>query len=99
MLEGRVITLQEVKALATMPAKEELYSKLLYLMQAPAQRLVTVMSAVGRNLAVVVNQGVEKNKFGGGSATGAAAEGEPTAAPGAAAAEAEPTAVNPQITD
>lgn len=63
VLEGRVITLQEIKALATMPSKEELYSKLLFLINAPAQRLVTVMNAVGKNLAVVVNQGVEKNKF------------------------------------
>jgi len=62
-LDGRVISVNEIKALATMPSKEEIYSKLLFLMSAPAQRLVTVMSAVGRNLAVVVNQGVEKNKF------------------------------------
>ena len=63
VLEGRVITLKEIKALATMPAKEEIYSKLLFLINAPAQRLVTVMNAVGKNLAVVVNQGVEKKKF------------------------------------
>ena len=63
ILDGRVINLQEIKALATMPSKEELYSKLLFLMNAPAQRLVTVMSAVGRDLAIVVNQGVEKKKF------------------------------------
>jgi large subunit ribosomal protein L10 len=63
ILEGRVINLQEIKALATMPSKEEIYSKLLFLMNAPAQRLVTVMSAVGRDLAIVVNQGVEKKKF------------------------------------
>src|SRR4051812_19072941 len=92
VLEGRVITLQEVKALATMPAKEELYSRLLYLMNAPAQRLVTVMSAVGRDLAVVVNQGVEKNKFG-------QAGGGPPAAAEAPVEEAMPTAVNSQITD
>jgi large subunit ribosomal protein L10 len=35
----------------------------LYLINAPAQRLVTVMQAVGRNLAVVVDQGVKENKF------------------------------------
>jgi large subunit ribosomal protein L10 len=35
----------------------------LFLMNAPAQRLVTVMNAVGKNLAVVINQGVEKEKF------------------------------------
>jgi large subunit ribosomal protein L10 len=63
VVEGRVISISEVKALATMPGKEELYSKLLFLINAPAQRLVTVMNAVGRNLAVVVNQGVQEKKF------------------------------------
>jgi large subunit ribosomal protein L10 len=63
VLEGKLLNLKEVKALATMPGKEEIYSKLLFLINAPAQRLVTVMSAVGRDLAVVINQGVEKKKF------------------------------------
>jgi len=63
VVEGRVISINEIKALATMPAKEEIYSKLLFLINAPAQRLVTALSAVGRNLAVVVNQGVKENKF------------------------------------
>lgn len=63
VVEGRVISIDEIKALATMPSKEEIYSKLLFLINAPAQRLVTAMSAVGRNLAVVVNQGVKENKF------------------------------------
>ncbi|HET6845053.1 MAG TPA: 50S ribosomal protein L10 [Candidatus Angelobacter sp.] len=63
VLEGRVISQAEIKALASLPSKEEIYSKLLFLMNAPAQRLVTVMNAVGRDLAVVINQGVEKKKF------------------------------------
>lgn len=63
VVEGRVISIDEIKALATMPAKEEIYAKLLFLINAPAQRLVTAMNAVGRNLAVVVNQGVKENKF------------------------------------
>src|ERR1017187_2710286 len=63
VVEGRVITVKEIESLATMPSKEELYSKLLFLLNAPAQRLVTTMNAVGRNLAVVVSQGVEENKF------------------------------------
>src|SRR5271154_2884566 len=63
VVEGRVISIKEIQALATMPSKEEIYSKLLFLMSAPAQRLVTVMNAVGKDLAVVINQGVEKNKF------------------------------------
>ncbi len=63
VVEGRVISIKEIESLATMPSKEEIYSKLLFLIQAPAQRLVTAMNAVGRDLAVVINQGVEKQKF------------------------------------
>ncbi|MGH9500810.1 MAG: 50S ribosomal protein L10 [Terriglobales bacterium] len=63
VVEGRVVSINEIKALATMPSKEELYSKLLFLINAPAQRLATVMNAVGRNLAVVVDQGVQQKKF------------------------------------
>lgn len=67
VVEGRVISIKEIEALASMPSKEEIHSKLLFLINAPAQRLVTVMNAVGRNLAVVVDQGVQKNKFAGGA--------------------------------
>ncbi len=63
VVEGRVVTVKEIESLATMPSKEEIYAKLLYMLNAPAQRLVTAMGAVGRNLAVVVNQGVEQKKF------------------------------------
>jgi len=62
-VEGRAINLAEVQALAALPPKEELYAKLLFLINAPAQSLVTVLNAVGRNLAVVVDQGVQENKF------------------------------------
>lgn len=63
VVEGRVISIKEIESLATMPSKEEIYSKLLFLLNAPAQRLATVMNTVGRNLAVVVNQGVQEKKF------------------------------------
>jgi large subunit ribosomal protein L10 len=63
IVEGRVIDVKTINELATMPSKEELFSKLLFLINAPAQRLVTAMNAVGRNLAVVVDQGVKENKF------------------------------------
>jgi large subunit ribosomal protein L10 len=66
IVEGRVISIQEVEALATMPSKDEIYSKLLFLINAPAQRLATVVNATGRDLAVVLNQGVKENKFAGG---------------------------------
>src|SRR5881392_849468 len=63
VVEGRVVTVKDIEALATMPSKEEIYSKLLYMLSAPAQRLVTVMNAAGRDLAVVLNQGVQEKKF------------------------------------
>jgi large subunit ribosomal protein L10 len=63
VVEGKVINIKEIEALASMPSKEELYSKLMFLINAPAQRLVTAMNAVGRNLAVVVDQGVQQKKF------------------------------------
>src|SRR5437016_10567073 len=91
VLEGRLISQKEIKALATMPSKEEIYSKLLFLINAPAQRLVTVMNAVGRDIAVVLNQGVEKKKFKEtGEGAGAVANSQIT--------DAVPTAVNSQIT-
>jgi large subunit ribosomal protein L10 len=65
IVEGRVIDVQSITDLANMPSKEAIYAKLLWLMNAPAQRLVTAMSGVGRNLAVVVDQGVKENKFQG----------------------------------
>jgi large subunit ribosomal protein L10 len=86
IVDGQVITVEEVKRLATMPSKEQIFSKLLYLINAPAQRLVTVMNAAGRDLAVVINQGVEKGKFAGGAAP-APAEAKPEEAP-----KAEPVA-------
>jgi large subunit ribosomal protein L10 len=73
VVEGKVITIKEIQALASMPSKEEIHSKLLFLISAPAQRLVTVMNAVGRDVAVVISQGVEKGKFAGGEAAPAEA--------------------------
>lgn len=63
MVEGRVIDIKAISELANMPSKEEIFAKLLFLINAPAQRLVTALNAVGRNLAVVVDQGVKENKF------------------------------------
>ena len=76
IVDGKVIDVREIGELATMPGKEELFSKLLFLINSPAQRLATVINATGRDLAVVINQGVEKGKFAGPAAAAA-----PTAAP------------------
>ena len=71
IVDGKVISIEEITALATMPGKEELFSKLLFLIQSPAQRLATVINATGRDLAVVINQAVEKEKFSGGAVAAA----------------------------
>ncbi len=63
MVQGRAIDIKQIADLANMPPKEEIFAKLLYLINAPAQRLVTALGAVGRNLAVVVDQAVKEEKF------------------------------------
>jgi large subunit ribosomal protein L10 len=65
MVEGRVVDISGIQELASLPSKNELYAKLLFLINAPAQRMVTAINGVGRNLAVVVDQGVKENKFKG----------------------------------
>src|ERR1700761_2741121 len=92
IVDGQVITVEEVKRLATMPAKEEIFSKLLYLLTAPAQRLVTVLNAAGRDVAVVLNQAVEQQKFSGAAAAKPAAEAEAPKAEAAAPATTAPEA-------
>ena len=91
IVDGQLMDVKQIGELATMPGKEELFAKILYLIQSPAQRLATVINATGRDLAVVINQGVEKGKFAGSAAPAAQAE---TVAP---AEEASATAAEPQI--
>jgi large subunit ribosomal protein L10 len=63
MVEGRVIDIKAIHDLASMPSKEEIFAKMLYLINASAQQLATVINAVSRNLAVVIDQGCKENKF------------------------------------
>jgi large subunit ribosomal protein L10 len=88
IVDGKVITVEEITALATLPGKEELFSKLLFLIQSPAQRLATVINATGRDLAVVIGQGVEKGKFAGPAAAPAAEAPATESAPATAEAPA-----------
>jgi large subunit ribosomal protein L10 len=94
IVDGKILNVAEITELATMPGKEELFSKLLFLIQSPAQRLATVINATGRDLAVVLGQGVEKGKFAGAAAPVAEAapvvEAAPVAEVPVAEAVAEP---------
>lgn len=76
VVEGRVISIQEIGQLATLPSKEELISKIMFMLNAPAQRVASAMAALPRNLAVVTSEAVKANKFGPG---GPAPESAPAA--------------------
>jgi large subunit ribosomal protein L10 len=56
IVEGNVVALRDVEAIASLPSKEELISKIMFLVNAQAQRLAIVTSAVARNLAIVIDQ-------------------------------------------
>jgi large subunit ribosomal protein L10 len=81
-VEGRVISIQEITQLSLLPSKEELISKVMFLLNAPAQRIATALAALPRNLAVVTSEAVKAGKFGG--AAPAASEPAPATAPAAA---------------
>ena len=88
VVDGRLVDLKQVQSIASLPSKEELISKLLYVLNAQAQRIVTVINAVPRDLAVVIKQIGEKAPAGGAEAK-AEAPTEAKAEEAAPAAEAE----------
>ena len=63
VVEGRVISIAEIQQLANMPSKEELISKIMFLLNAPSQRIASALNALPRNLAVTVSEAVKANKF------------------------------------
>src|SRR5258705_346638 len=64
IVEGRVISIAEIQQLANLPSKEELISKIMFLLNAPAQRIATALNALPRNLAVTINEAIKAKKFG-----------------------------------
>jgi large subunit ribosomal protein L10 len=63
MVEGRVVNIEDFAVIAALPSKEELIAKVLFLVNAPAQRLAVALNGVARNLAIVVGQAIEQKKF------------------------------------
>ena len=63
MVEGRVVSMAEVESIASLPSREDLFAKVLFIINSPAQQLATAISAVGRDLARVIQQAVKEEKF------------------------------------
>ncbi len=93
VVDGKLVDLQQLTTIASLPSKEELISKLLFVLNAQAQRIVTVINAVPRDLAVVIKQIGEKAPAGAAPAAEATAE---EAAP-AVEAEAAPAEEAPAV--
>jgi large subunit ribosomal protein L10 len=97
VVDGRLLDLKQVQTIASLPSKEELISKMLWVLNAQAQRLVTVINAVPRDLAIVIKQIGDKAPAGEAEAPAEAAPAVEAEAPAAEAeapaAEAEAPAV------
>lgn len=63
VVDGRVVSLADIHQIAMLPSREELMSKVMFLLQSPAQRIATAVAAVMRNLTVTVNEAVKQEKF------------------------------------
>jgi large subunit ribosomal protein L10 len=64
LLNGQIVPASEIQNIANLPSREELLSKLLYLMQHPIRGLAVVLNGTIRNFAVVLDQ-IAKQKDGG----------------------------------
>ncbi len=92
VVDGRLVDFKQVQSIASLPSKGELMSQLLYVLNAQAQRIVTVINAVPRDLAVVIKQIGEKASSGADVQAEAPAEAKAEEVAPAAEAEAAPVA-------
>lgn len=92
VVDGRLLDLKQVQSIASLPSKEELISKLLWVLNAQAQRIVTVINAVPRDLAVVIRLIGEKAPAAEADATPAVEVAAPAGGAAPAVEEAAPAA-------
>jgi large subunit ribosomal protein L10 len=69
VVEGRVLCVAEIQQLASLPSKEELLSRLMFLLNAPTQRVASAIRAVPHNLAVTLSEAGKASKFAFGGAS------------------------------
>lgn len=63
VLDGRVLSIAEIQQLAQLPSKEELLSKVMFLLQSPARRIAAGLAALPRNMAIIIREAGKANKF------------------------------------
>ena len=63
VVEGRVVSIAEIQQLSQLPSKEELLSKVMFLLQAPTRQVASTTAAVMRNLAATLQEAVKAEKF------------------------------------
>jgi len=56
LIEGKVVPPSEIQTIASLPSREVLLSKLVFLLKAPLQRLAGALKASARDLALVLTQ-------------------------------------------
>jgi large subunit ribosomal protein L10 len=99
LVEGRVISIAEIQQLANLPSKEELISKVMFLLNAPAQRIAMALNALPRNLAITVSEAIKANKFASaGAGAGSAGSGEKASETASEASPEAAPAASPETT-
>ncbi len=56
LVEGRAIAAEQIKDIASLPSREELIAKLLFLLQSPIVRFARVLAAVPQSFVMVLDQ-------------------------------------------
>ncbi|MGA2260942.1 MAG: 50S ribosomal protein L10 [Acidobacteriota bacterium] len=56
LIEGKIVPASEIQKIASLPSREVLLSKLVFLLKAPLQRLAGALKAPARDLAFVLKQ-------------------------------------------
>ena len=74
VVDGKLVDLKQLTTIANLPSKDELIAKLLFALNSSAQRFVTVINAVPRDLAVVIKQISDAKPAPGAEAPVAVAE-------------------------
>lgn len=63
VVEGRVLSIEEIQRLAQLPTKDELIGKVMFILQAPARGIAACLAALPRDLAVIAHEAARQNKF------------------------------------